>query len=119
MIPFCYQIFQPVDPETERLALKAAQSLIRTLYPPSTLSDSAPKLDGLAVDVVQECKKILREPEKNQAQHAIKVLGALVGTTGEPFFRGPRAQFLLMPIEPVSLKWLSVNTPWKKASSIS
>ena len=41
------------------------------------------KVDGLITDIVQECKKILREPEKNQAQHAIKVLSACICTIGE------------------------------------
>lgn len=77
------QIFQPVDADTEGLALRAAQSLIRTLYPPPSSSEETLKPDGLVVDIVQDCKKILREPEKSQAQHAIKMLGALVGTTSQ------------------------------------
>lgn len=79
------QIFQPVDSETENVALKAAQSLIRTLYPP-TVGIEPLKLDGLVVDIVQECKRILREPEKSQAMHAIKVLGAVVSTTRMSLF---------------------------------
>jgi DNA repair/transcription protein MET18/MMS19 len=39
------------------------------------------ELSGLVVEIVQECKKILREPEKSQAQHAVKVLAAFVDTT--------------------------------------
>ncbi|KAF8308312.1 hypothetical protein DL93DRAFT_2231691 [Clavulina sp. PMI_390] len=88
---FKIEIFQPVDPETERLSLRAAQSLLETLYPhpldeskplPSDMEDDGPKkLDGLVADVVDECTKILRSPEKSQAQHATKMLGALVGTT--------------------------------------
>jgi DNA repair/transcription protein MET18/MMS19 len=54
--------------------------LIRTLYPPTEKAEPL-KLDGLAVDIVQECKSMLREPEKSQAMHAVKVLGAFVSTT--------------------------------------
>lgn len=38
------------------------------------------------MDIVQECKAILRESEKKQAQHAIKVLGACVSTTRQSFW---------------------------------
>jgi DNA repair/transcription protein MET18/MMS19 len=71
------QIFQPADPETEALALKASQSLILTLYP----SSSKEILDGLITDIVHECLKALKEPEKNQAQHGVKVLAACIATT--------------------------------------
>lgn len=74
------QIFQPVDSETESIALNSAQSLIRTLYPPTDRTEPL-KIDGLGADIVQECKSVLREPEKSQAMHAIKVLGAFASTT--------------------------------------
>jgi len=90
------QIFQPVDPDTENDALKAAQSLIRTLYPPADNPEPL-KLDGLAVDIVQQCKKILREPEKSQAMHAIKVLAALISTTGMFRIYSSSTAYILIP----------------------
>lgn len=75
------KIFQPADLETETNALQAAQSLIKTLYPPAMNPGEPEVLDGLIVDIVQECKTILRESEKKQAQHAIKVLSACISTT--------------------------------------
>jgi len=90
------QIFQPVDSDTENDALKAAQSLIRTLYPPADSPEHL-KLDGLAVDIVQQCKRILREPEKSQAMHAIKVLGALISTTGMFRVHSSSAGYILIP----------------------
>ncbi|KAF9508163.1 hypothetical protein BS47DRAFT_1350735 [Hydnum rufescens UP504] len=79
---FKIEIFQPADPDTEGSALRATQSLIRTLYSLQDIPTSGEiQADGLIVDIVQECKKILREPEKSQAQHAIKLLSACICTT--------------------------------------
>ncbi|KAF8328366.1 ARM repeat-containing protein [Cantharellus anzutake] len=76
---FKIEIFQPADPETEACSMRAVQSLVRTLYPPRA-GDSSDQLDGLIEDMVNECKTIVREPEKSQAKHAVKLLGALLCT---------------------------------------
>ena len=76
------QIFQPTDVETEKMALSTTQVLVRTIYQGRV--DEAPQaveIEGLAKDVCEECIKILKEPEKNQANHAIKVICAFVSTT--------------------------------------
>ncbi|KDQ18893.1 hypothetical protein BOTBODRAFT_28377 [Botryobasidium botryosum FD-172 SS1] len=73
---FKIEVFIPADQETEACALKATQSLLRTLY-----AEATDDLDGPATEICHECLKVLREPEKNQAQHAIKVLGACIATT--------------------------------------
>ncbi|KAG8854442.1 hypothetical protein FRB96_007504 [Tulasnella sp. 330] len=70
------KILQPIDAETENKALETTQALIRTIYD-SSLDSS----EDLIKDVCKECLNILKEPEKNQAQHAVKILSALVMTT--------------------------------------
>ncbi|KAI0629374.1 ARM repeat-containing protein [Trametes polyzona] len=76
------EIFQPTDSVTEEKALKTTQILIQTIYAASEheRTDSA-DIEGLAKDACDECIQILREPEKSQAQHAIKVLCAFMSTT--------------------------------------
>ncbi|KAL1941257.1 hypothetical protein VTO73DRAFT_7469 [Trametes versicolor] len=76
------EIFQPTDSETEEKALKTTQVLIHTIYSANEAvgGDSA-EIEGLAKDACDECIQILREPEKSQAQHAIKVLCAFMSTT--------------------------------------
>ncbi|KAI8996433.1 ARM repeat-containing protein [Trametes punicea] len=76
------EIFQPTDNIMEERALKTTQVLIQTIYSASEAdrSDSA-EIEGLAKDACEECMQILREPEKSQAQHAIKVLCAFMSTT--------------------------------------
>ncbi|KAI0352164.1 ARM repeat-containing protein [Trametes cingulata] len=76
------EIFQPTDSITEEKALKTTQVLIQTIYSATEAerSDSA-EIEGLAKDACEECMQILREPEKSQAQHAIKVLCAFMSTT--------------------------------------
>ncbi|KAI0831813.1 ARM repeat-containing protein [Trametes gibbosa] len=76
------EIFQPTDNVTEEKALKTTQVLIQTIYSAEegTKSDNA-EIEGLAKDACDECMQILREPEKSQAQHAIKVLCAFMSTT--------------------------------------
>ncbi|KAG8887558.1 hypothetical protein FRB98_009464 [Tulasnella sp. 332] len=76
------EILQPIDAETENKALETTQALIRTIYD-SSLDSS----EDLIKDVCKECLNILKEPEKNQAQHAVKILSALVMTTGETAVR--------------------------------
>ena len=76
------QIFQPTDPITEEKALKTTQVLIQTIYSTSESSDDK-AIEGLAKDACDECMQILREPEKSQAKHAIKVLCAFMSTTRE------------------------------------
>lgn len=68
----------PADPETEDCALKATKSLLKTLY-----MNDEDGLEGPVTEISQECLKILREPEKNQAQYAIKVLGSCLAATRE------------------------------------
>lgn len=72
------QILQPIDSETQDRALDATQALIRTLYGDST----GPSPDGLATEICRECIDVLKEPEKTHAQRAVKILSALIKTTG-------------------------------------
>ncbi len=76
------QIFQPTDNVTEEKALKTMQVLIQTIYSaaPAEQADDA-EIEGLAKEACEECIQILREPEKSQAKHAIKVLCAFMSTT--------------------------------------
>ncbi|KAG6909334.1 hypothetical protein DXG01_000934 [Tephrocybe rancida] len=77
-----YQIFQPTDPQTEEQALKTTQALVETIYThEEDAIESDDDVQGLARDVCEECINILREPEKNQAKPAIKVLCAFMSTT--------------------------------------
>ncbi|CAK5283329.1 unnamed protein product [Mycena citricolor] len=68
------EVFHPTDRTTEELALSTMQVLIVTL-------NSDDDDDKLAHDACEECIGILREPEKNQAKHAMKVLCAFLSTT--------------------------------------
>ncbi|KAG8974923.1 hypothetical protein FRC05_006600 [Tulasnella sp. 425] len=70
------EIFQPIDAETEKTALEATSALVRTL---SSADETSPS--PLVTTIVSECIEILKEPEKNKAQHAVKVLSALLRTT--------------------------------------
>ena len=74
------QIFQPTDAETENMALNTTQVLVRTIYDQAAgaVDDD---IKGFAKDVCEECIKILKEPEKSQAKHAIKVICAFLSTT--------------------------------------
>ncbi|KAF8074920.1 Dos2-interacting transcription regulator of RNA-Pol-II-domain-containing protein [Lyophyllum atratum] len=76
------EIFQPTDPLTEAEALKTTQALVETIYTHEEDGiESDDDIQGLARDVCEECIHILREPEKNQARPAIKVLCAFMATT--------------------------------------
>ncbi|GLB41862.1 putative RNAPII transcription regulator C-terminal [Lyophyllum shimeji] len=76
------EIFQPTDPLTEAEALKTTQTLVETIYShEEDAIESEDDIQGLARDVCEECIHILREPEKNQARPAIKVLCAFLATT--------------------------------------
>ncbi|KAG6869217.1 hypothetical protein C0993_009080 [Termitomyces sp. T159_Od127] len=80
--PHFEQIFQPTDPLTEEEALKTTQALVATIYQhEEDAIESDDDVQGLARDVCEECINILREPEKNQAKPAIKVLCAFMSTT--------------------------------------
>ncbi|KZV92361.1 hypothetical protein EXIGLDRAFT_710205 [Exidia glandulosa HHB12029] len=72
------EIQQPIDNETQSLALKATQALVTTLY-----SNDDPKapVTGLAPSITDECLKTLREPETSQAKPATLILSALIDTT--------------------------------------
>ncbi len=64
------------------MALNTTQVLVRTIYQAPGEQDAQDQdIEGLAKDVCEECIKILKEPEKNQAKHAIKVICAFVSTT--------------------------------------
>ncbi|KAG6833236.1 hypothetical protein H0H87_009857 [Tephrocybe sp. NHM501043] len=76
------EIFQPTDPLTEEEALKTTKALVETIYTQEEDAiESDDDVQGLARDVCEECVHILREPEKNQAKPAIKVLCAFMATT--------------------------------------
>ncbi|KAG5652051.1 hypothetical protein H0H81_006471 [Sphagnurus paluster] len=76
------EIFQPTDPLTEEEALKTTRVLVETIYAHEEAAiESEDDIQGLARDVCEECINILREPEKNQARSAIKVLCTFVTTT--------------------------------------
>lgn len=67
---------------TEEKALKTTQVLIQTIYSAnSSEGGDVAEIEGLAKDACEECLQILREPEKSQAKHAIKVLCAFMSTT--------------------------------------
>ena len=73
------EIFQPIDVETEDSALLATQALVKTIY-----GDQDVQIDdvkGFAKGIMQEFLDILKQPEKSQAQHAIKTICALLSTT--------------------------------------
>ncbi|KAG8691244.1 hypothetical protein FRC11_005626 [Ceratobasidium sp. 423] len=72
---FKLEIFQPLDAETADKAVNALTTLLSVLGQDKTqLSGPAEEgIDGLTEEVVTECLRVLREPEKNQAQHAIKI----------------------------------------------
>ncbi|KAI0035332.1 ARM repeat-containing protein [Vararia minispora EC-137] len=74
------EIFQPTDPLTEEAALKSVQVVIKTIYSSSSENPSQ-DLEGLAKDACHECITILKEPEKSQAQPAMKILCAFISTT--------------------------------------
>ncbi|KAJ2934020.1 hypothetical protein H1R20_g3061, partial [Candolleomyces eurysporus] len=74
------EVFQPVDPITEELAVKAIQVLIKTIYS-SEKEESQTDVQGLAKDACEECITILREPEKSQARPAARILCSFMTTT--------------------------------------
>ncbi|KAG6821481.1 hypothetical protein H0H93_010205 [Arthromyces matolae] len=70
------------DSLTEEEALKTTRALVQTIYAQEEDAiESDDDVQGLARDVCEECIHILREPEKNQAKSAIKVLCAFMSTT--------------------------------------
>jgi hypothetical protein len=71
------QIFHPADSGVEAGALSATQALIRTIY-----GNQDVVAHEFAQDICTECIQVLREPEKSQAKAAIKVICALLSTTG-------------------------------------
>ena len=67
---------------TEEKALKTFQVLVQTIYSATRgEQDDNAAIEGLAKDASDECMEILREPEKSQAKHAIKVICAFMSTT--------------------------------------
>ncbi|TEB36758.1 ARM repeat-containing protein [Coprinellus micaceus] len=75
------EVFQPVDVNTEQLALKTLQTLINTIYASEEGNESQTDVQGLARDACEECLTILREPEKSQARPATRVLCSFMATT--------------------------------------
>ncbi|KZT59492.1 ARM repeat-containing protein [Calocera cornea HHB12733] len=67
------EIFQPLNDEIQAYSLKTLISFVQTLYPPTNA-----EVDGLAVEITQECLGLLKEPERDQAKYAIKTLGAFL-----------------------------------------
>ncbi|KAG9103692.1 hypothetical protein FRC06_008809 [Ceratobasidium sp. 370] len=79
---FKLEIFQPLDADTATKAVDALTTLLLVLYQDKTKSPQpSDAIDGLAEEVITECLRILREPEKSQAQHAIKIVNACLATT--------------------------------------
>ncbi|KAH7105998.1 ARM repeat-containing protein [Auriculariales sp. MPI-PUGE-AT-0066] len=72
------EIFQPIDSDTQNLALTAVKALVTTLY---GADGSEAKIAGLVQSITEECLRILREPEKSQAKPASQVVSALTETT--------------------------------------
>ena len=84
------EIFQPSDPVTEGEALKTTQELVKVIYADDTRSTvSDEDIEGLAKEICEECIQILKEPEKSQAQPAIKVLCAFMSTTRDSLSSSP------------------------------
>jgi DNA repair/transcription protein MET18/MMS19 len=73
-----YQILYSSDGAVEAAALKACESLARTMYP--TAGDSPV---GLAQDMIKESLEALSEPEKAQSLGATKILVALIRSSRE------------------------------------
>jgi DNA repair/transcription protein MET18/MMS19 len=78
---FYHQVFQPTDLMTEGEALKAIQALVKTICASET--DGKEDIQAFPKEICEECIKILQEPEKSRAKHAIKILCTLVHTTRE------------------------------------
>lgn len=81
------KIFQPIDAETATKAVGALTTLLLVLGQDKA-QPSEPTTEGideLAEEVITECLRILREPEKSQAQHAIKIVNACLATTREHY----------------------------------
>lgn len=66
------------DGSIEAAALKACESLAKTLYP---TKDESPA--GLAQDMIKEALEALQEPEKAQSLGATKILVALIRSSRE------------------------------------
>ncbi|CAE6466774.1 unnamed protein product [Rhizoctonia solani] len=78
---FKLEIFQPLDAETADKAVNALTTLLSVLGQDKVQSGSTEKgIDGLTEEVVTECLRVLREPEKSQAQHAIKIVNACLNS---------------------------------------
>ncbi|KAG8771304.1 hypothetical protein FRC12_003699 [Ceratobasidium sp. 428] len=78
----CVEIFQPLDTDTATKAVNALTTLLLVLYQDNTQTQpTVDTIDGLADEVITECLRILKEPEKSQAQHAIKIVNACLATT--------------------------------------
>ncbi|QRV73960.1 MMS19 nucleotide excision repair protein [Ceratobasidium sp. AG-Ba] len=74
---------EPLDSDTATKAVNALTTLLRILYQDKDQAGKpeADLFEGLAEEVITECIRLLREPEKNQAQHAIKIVNACLATT--------------------------------------
>ncbi|CAE6485127.1 unnamed protein product [Rhizoctonia solani] len=79
---FKLEIFQPLDAETADKAVNALTTLLSILGQDKVQNEITEEgIDELTEEVVTECLRVLREPEKSQAQHAIKIVNACLGAT--------------------------------------
>ncbi|BGP17780.1 hypothetical protein JCM10213v2_005822 [Rhodosporidiobolus nylandii] len=95
------EVFHASDAGMQDLALRTFQALYSTLYPdtpsPAPADGDAEmvdasaasvgekggeKIEGVAVQVVDNCLDELKEPEKQNAKPAVRILTALVGSSG-------------------------------------
>ncbi|GAB1518385.1 hypothetical protein RhiTH_001444 [Rhizoctonia solani] len=79
---FKLEIFQPLDAETADKAVNALTTLLLVLGKNKTAGPGSTEevIDELTEEVITECLRVLREPEKSQAQHAIKIVNACLDT---------------------------------------
>jgi DNA repair/transcription protein MET18/MMS19 len=69
------QILQPADATTEAIALDVIESFVDTVHSEhDDKPDGNDEVEGIVHAVCQDCIQALREPEKNQARSAVKIL---------------------------------------------
>ena len=68
------------DEETEDIELDTLRSLMQTIHKGLSL-DSVTE-EGFAKSLCEESMETLREPEKSMAKPAVKVLAAMVSSSG-------------------------------------
>lgn len=81
------QIFQPVNQEIEKAALRTTEVLIKAIYDVDNASGSSSQVSmDFVEEMCEECLALVDEPEKSQAIPASKVIAALIVTTRMPRF---------------------------------